>query len=97
MECLSDTRERTPIVLNRTRGVSIRLAPRSNTQRPFADVVNSMNYSAYYGGPITVDQENTVKAYSLAPAMLGRGHKYLEPNGPIWVIFDIIELTQDTY
>ncbi|TCD70271.1 hypothetical protein EIP91_004172 [Steccherinum ochraceum] len=68
-ECLSDIRESTSVLINRTR-----------------DIVNSMDYSAYYGGPITIDQENTVKAYSLAPAMLGRGHKFLEPNGPVWNI-----------
>lgn len=49
------------------------------------DVVNSICYSAYCGGPVTIDQENTVKAYSLAPSMLGRGHKLLEGDGPVWV------------
>ncbi|KAI0797510.1 hypothetical protein C8Q75DRAFT_738495 [Abortiporus biennis] len=50
------------------------------------DVVNSVCYSTYYGGPITIDQENTVKAYSLAPTMLGRGHRLLEPDGPVWSV-----------
>ncbi|KAH8106919.1 hypothetical protein BXZ70DRAFT_915612 [Cristinia sonorae] len=47
------------------------------------DTVNSMNFSTFYAGPVTTDQENTVKAYSLAPIMLGRGHKFIEPNGPV--------------
>ncbi|THH29848.1 hypothetical protein EUX98_g4355 [Antrodiella citrinella] len=69
LECFSDIRERTGVIMNRTR-----------------EVVNSVDYSPFYGGPISVGQENTVKAYSLAPVMLGRGHKFMEPNGPVWSI-----------
>ena len=34
----------------------------------------SLAFSPYAGGPITMDHENTVKAYSASPNMLGRGH-----------------------
>ena len=49
------------------------------------DVVTSMCYSTYAGSAVTIDHENIVKAYSVTPSMLGRGHTLLEPNGPIWV------------
>ena len=32
-----------------------------------------------------MDHENTVKAYSASPSMLGRGHSLVEPQGPVWV------------
>lgn len=48
------------------------------------DVVPCITYSQYQGGPITVDHENMIKAYSLSPTMLGRGHALLEPEGPSW-------------
>ncbi|KAH9930681.1 uncharacterized protein B0H18DRAFT_1083768 [Fomitopsis serialis] len=48
------------------------------------DVVNSMAYSTWCGGPVTSDNENTIKAYSLSPSMLGRGQALLEPDGPVW-------------
>ena len=44
-----------------------------------------MAFSPFGGGPITIDHENVVKAYSASPSMLGRGHTLLEPQGPIWV------------
>ena len=44
-----------------------------------------MSFSPFGGGPITIDHENVVKAYSASPSMLGRGHTLLEPQGPIWV------------
>jgi len=44
-----------------------------------------MAFSPYAGGPITLDHENTVKAYSASPSMLGRGHTLFEPQGPVWV------------
>jgi len=50
------------------------------------DVVNSLCYSSYSAGPITIDHENIIKSYSVAPAMLGRGHSLLEPDGPSWSI-----------
>jgi hypothetical protein len=43
-----------------------------------------MSFSPYSGGPVTIDHENIVKAYS---SMLGRGHALLEPTGPVWVCF----------
>ncbi|KAJ7729652.1 hypothetical protein DFH07DRAFT_178308 [Mycena maculata] len=48
------------------------------------DVINSMTYSPFGGGPITIDHENIVKVYSVSPSMLGRGHILMEPQGPIW-------------
>ncbi|KAF9075115.1 hypothetical protein BDP27DRAFT_1315519 [Rhodocollybia butyracea] len=50
------------------------------------DVINSMAYSAYGGGPVTIDHDDAVKAYSASPKMLGRGHMLVEPQGPIWSI-----------
>ncbi|KAI0665265.1 hypothetical protein C8Q70DRAFT_903986 [Cubamyces menziesii] len=50
------------------------------------DVVTAMEFSAYTGSAVTIDHENMVKAYSVSPSMLGRGHTILEPNGPIWSI-----------
>ncbi|KAJ7855930.1 hypothetical protein B0H14DRAFT_2753908 [Mycena olivaceomarginata] len=48
------------------------------------DVINSMTFSPFGGGPITIDHENVVKVYSVSPSMLGRGHILMEPAGPIW-------------
>ena len=48
------------------------------------DVINTLTYSPYTGGPITMDHENTVKAYAASPSMLGRGHSLHEPVGPVW-------------
>ncbi|KAH9931712.1 uncharacterized protein BXZ73DRAFT_90130 [Epithele typhae] len=48
------------------------------------DVVTAMCYSTYSGSTITIDHENMVKAYSLSPVTLGRGHTVLEPGGPAW-------------
>ncbi|KAH9900932.1 hypothetical protein C8Q73DRAFT_676309 [Cubamyces lactineus] len=50
------------------------------------DVVTAMEFSAYTGSAVTIDHENMVKAYSVSPSMLGRGHTIIEPNGPIWSI-----------
>lgn len=49
------------------------------------DVINSMAYSAYGAGPVTIDHDDAVKAYSASPKMLGRGHVLMEPHGPVWV------------
>lgn len=46
-----------------------------------------MAFSPFTGGPITMDHENTVKAYSASPSMLGRGHSLMEPQGPVWVSY----------
>lgn len=48
-------------------------------------MINALVFSAFAGGPITMDHENTVKAYSASPSMLGRGHSLFEPQGPVWV------------
>lgn len=55
-----------------------------------SDVINSATFSPYDGGPVTIDHENTVKAYSVSPSMLGRGHTLLEPNGPVWVRVPVV-------
>ncbi|KAJ3559407.1 hypothetical protein NM688_g374 [Phlebia brevispora] len=47
------------------------------------DVINSVCYSPYYGGSISLDQ-GQVKAESLAPVMLNKGHALLDPDGPTW-------------
>ncbi|KAK0496724.1 hypothetical protein EDD18DRAFT_1309270 [Armillaria luteobubalina] len=50
------------------------------------DVINTMAFSPFAGGPITIDHENIVKAYSASPSMLGRGHTLMEPQGPVWCL-----------
>ncbi|OBZ65716.1 Transcription factor tau subunit sfc6 [Grifola frondosa] len=57
-----------------------------NVMNRTRDVINSVCYSTYCGGPITIDHENIVKAYSVSPSMLGRGHTLLEPDGPVWSV-----------
>ncbi|KAI0373079.1 hypothetical protein BV20DRAFT_990682 [Pilatotrama ljubarskyi] len=48
------------------------------------DVVTAMEFSTYIGSAVTIDHENMIKAYSVSPTTLGRGHTVLEPNGPVW-------------
>ncbi|THU84354.1 hypothetical protein K435DRAFT_733265 [Dendrothele bispora CBS 962.96] len=50
------------------------------------DVINTMAYPPFGGGPVTIDHENIVKAYSASPRMLGRGHMLMEPQGPVWSV-----------
>ncbi|KAF8177239.1 hypothetical protein BJ912DRAFT_986062 [Pholiota molesta] len=50
------------------------------------DVINALTFSPFAGGPITMDHENTVKAYSASASMLGRGHSLFEPQGPVWSV-----------
>ncbi|KXN81270.1 Transcription factor tau subunit sfc6 [Leucoagaricus sp. SymC.cos] len=57
-----------------------------NVMNRTRDVITTMSYSPYGGGPVTIDHENIVKAYSASPSMLGRGHTLLEPQGPVWSI-----------
>ncbi|KZT09673.1 uncharacterized protein LAESUDRAFT_810652 [Laetiporus sulphureus 93-53] len=57
-----------------------------NVMNRTRDVINSMCYSPYCGGPVTIDHENIIKSYSVSPLMLGRGHMLLEPDGPTWCI-----------
>lgn len=84
-ECLWDIRDPGGNVMNRTRGTGILItwAPRPDKWQP--DVIPSMPWSPYAGGPVTIDHENAVKAYSISPSMMGRGHLLLEPAGPVWV------------
>ncbi|KAI0748428.1 hypothetical protein C8Q80DRAFT_1171827 [Daedaleopsis nitida] len=69
VECVTDIRDMSGNVMNRTR-----------------DVVTTMCFSTYSGSAVTIDHENIIKAYSVSPTMLGRGHTILEPSGPIWSI-----------
>ncbi|VDB82779.1 unnamed protein product [Peniophora sp. CBMAI 1063] len=58
--------------------------PSANVMNRTRDVIPCMPWSPYAGGPITIDHENAVKAYSVSPSMMGRGHLLLEPAGPVW-------------
>lgn len=60
--------------------------PHGNIVNRTRDVINSTTYSAFAGGPIMIDHDNTVKAYSVSPSTLGRGHVLLEPDGPAWSV-----------
>ncbi|KAG1734326.1 hypothetical protein EDB19DRAFT_1896481 [Suillus lakei] len=60
--------------------------PHGNIVNRTRDVINSTTYSAFAGGPIMIDHDNTVKAYSISPSTLGRGHVLLEPDGPVWSV-----------
>ncbi|KAG1782384.1 hypothetical protein EV702DRAFT_378896 [Suillus placidus] len=60
--------------------------PHGNIVNRTRDVINSTTYSAFTGGPIMIDHDNTVKAYSASPSTLGRGHILLEPDGPVWSV-----------
>ncbi|KAJ8517201.1 hypothetical protein ONZ45_g5601 [Pleurotus djamor] len=48
------------------------------------DVITTMTYSPYCPGPVSIDHENVVKAFAISPAMLGRGHSLMDPEGPPW-------------
>lgn len=86
VECLTDIRDPTGNTLNRTRGTHASFMKCLWLGSDlFSDVINSVTYAPFSGGPITIDHENTVKSYSAAPSMLGRGHTLLESGGPIWV------------
>ena len=88
VECVTDIRDMCGNVMNRTRGESsyTKYCNVSNLLNiPTTDVITTMCFSPYTGSGITIDHENIIKAYSVSPAMLGRGHTILEPNGPIWV------------
>ncbi|TFK64273.1 hypothetical protein BDN72DRAFT_889630 [Pluteus cervinus] len=50
------------------------------------DVITTMAFSSYDGGPITIDHENIIKSYSASPSMLGRGHTLMDPLGPVWSV-----------
>lgn len=60
--------------------------PHGNIVNRTRDVINSTTYSVFAGGPIMIDNDNTVKAYSVSPSTLGRGHVLLEPDGPVWSV-----------
>ncbi|KAG1890876.1 hypothetical protein F4604DRAFT_1888594 [Suillus subluteus] len=60
--------------------------PHGNIVNRTRDVINSTTYSAFAGGPIMIDHDNTVKGYSVSPSTLGRGHVLLEPDGPVWSV-----------
>ncbi|KAH7924733.1 hypothetical protein BV22DRAFT_1195685 [Leucogyrophana mollusca] len=60
--------------------------PHGNVMNRTRDVINSATYSPFAAGPIMIDHDNTVKAYTVSPSMLGRGHVLLEPDGPVWSV-----------
>ncbi|KIJ68908.1 hypothetical protein HYDPIDRAFT_144326 [Hydnomerulius pinastri MD-312] len=60
--------------------------PHGNVVNRTRDVINSTTYSAFAAGPVMIDHDNTVKAYSISPSMLGRGHVLMEPDGPVWSV-----------
>jgi transcription factor C subunit 6 len=49
------------------------------------DALHACAFSCWAGAALGTDHEHVVKAYSLAPSMLGRGHLLCEPRGPSWV------------
>lgn len=84
LECMTDIREGHGSIMNRTRGNCVILFV-STCIEFLLDVINTMSYSSYVSGPVTIDHENIVKSFSASPSMLGRGHSLMEPNGPVWV------------
>ena len=90
-EYLLDIRDPQAYILNRTRGLCQRsLSFMLYVMLLSLDVINSITYTPYSGGPVTIDHENIVKTYSVSPIMLGRGHQLLEPSGPVWVCLILI-------
>ncbi|KAF8516951.1 hypothetical protein BU17DRAFT_92339 [Hysterangium stoloniferum] len=59
---------------------------KGNIMNRTRDVINSIVFSHYVGGPLASDNENTIKNFGLIPSTLGRGHTLLEPSGPVWSI-----------
>lgn len=51
----------------------------------FPDVVLSVTYSRHSEGIVSIDLDNTIMTYSLAPNIFGRGNVVMEAGGPIWV------------
>ncbi|TFK46673.1 hypothetical protein OE88DRAFT_1648431 [Heliocybe sulcata] len=60
--------------------------PHGNVFNRTRDVINCLANSVYAGGAITIDHENTVKVFQTTPTMLGRGHTFIEPGGPVWSV-----------
>ncbi|KAL5529271.1 hypothetical protein ACEPAG_5256 [Sanghuangporus baumii] len=48
------------------------------------DVVLSVTHSRFSEGIVSIDLDNTVMTYSLAPNIFGRGNVVIEAGGPIW-------------
>jgi transcription factor C subunit 6 len=89
MECVWDIREMGGNVMNRTRGAYIH---QHLCHRLIAcvDVINSMAFSPFVSGLVTIDHENIIKTFSLSPATLGKGHELFEPAGPVWVSLGLL-------
>ena len=47
--------------------------------------MNDISFSPYIPGVISIDHENSVKVFSAAPSLLGKGHSMFNANGPTWV------------
>ncbi|KAG8967024.1 hypothetical protein FRC03_010871 [Tulasnella sp. 419] len=50
------------------------------------DTINSVVFSPWCGGPITIEGEIAVKWYSMLPHVIGRGHGVLQTSGPVWAL-----------
>lgn len=82
-ETLLDVRMGHAVSMNRTRGLLFSFIRTYLTLT--LDVVTSVAYSPYTGGPIAIDRDNTVKEYSISPSLLGRGHLICDLQAPAWV------------
>ncbi|KIP08890.1 hypothetical protein PHLGIDRAFT_68606 [Phlebiopsis gigantea 11061_1 CR5-6] len=60
-------------------------APCGNDISRTRDALNTVCFSPYNGGPLTIDQ-SYVKAISIAPLLLNKGHTLLDTDGPVWHI-----------
>ncbi|KAF9532755.1 hypothetical protein CPB83DRAFT_806345 [Crepidotus variabilis] len=59
---------------------------RGVTMNRTRDVITSVTYSSFVGGPISIDRDNMVKDYSISPVLLGRGHVLYELQGTAWSV-----------
>ncbi|KAI0263392.1 hypothetical protein BC834DRAFT_827534 [Gloeopeniophorella convolvens] len=50
------------------------------------DAISAIAYSPFLSAAVTIDHENVIKSYSVAPSTLGRGHALMDPGGPVWSI-----------
>ncbi|GJE90687.1 hypothetical protein PsYK624_068310 [Phanerochaete sordida] len=57
--------------------------PSGNDISRTRDAINLVRFSTYCGGHISVDQ-GYLKAISLSPVLLNKGHTILDPEGPVW-------------
>ena len=53
--------------------------------------MNDISFSPYIAGVVSIDHENSVKVFSAAPSLLGKGHNMFNANGPTWVCHAAID------